>query len=59
MKQYRLFHRVKKEFRDVEAESAQEACEQVGWLIGDVWVRVKTQGQYSHGWSNVTTREAK
>ena len=56
---YRLFHRVKREFRDIEAESAQEACEKVGWLIGDVWVRARTQGQFAHGWSNVTKREAK
>jgi hypothetical protein len=58
MKLYRLFHRVKREFRDTEAQSAQEACENVGWFIGDVWVREKTMGKYSHGWSNVTKREA-
>jgi hypothetical protein len=57
MNQYRLFHRVKREFRDIEANSAHEACEKVGWLIGDVWVRIQTRGQYSHGWSNVTKRE--
>jgi hypothetical protein len=57
MKAYRLFHRVKGEFRDVTAESAQEACDKVGWLIGDVWVRVRTQGRYSHGWANVTSRK--
>jgi hypothetical protein len=59
VKLYRLFHRVTKQFQDVEAESGQEACEKVGWLIGDVWVRVRTAGQYSHGWSNVTKREVK
>jgi len=59
VKEYRLYHRVKREFRDVEAESAQEACDKVGWLIGDVWVRVKTWGQYSHDWTNITKKEVR
>jgi hypothetical protein len=59
MNDYRLFNRVTKEFRDVQAKTAQDACSIVGWSIGDVWVRVKTQGQYSHGWSNITKRDAK
>lgn len=59
MKLYRLFHRITHEFRDVEAESAQEACDSVGWLIGDTWVREKTYGKYTHGWSNITRRVKK
>jgi hypothetical protein len=54
----RRFHRLTKQFRDVEAESAQEACARVGWKIGHVWVRVKAFGQCTHGWSDVTKREA-
>lgn len=66
MKVYRLYHRILKEFRDVTAKSAQEACEKVGWLIGDTWVRVKTpivsdpsseSGHRGGGWKNVTPRE--
>ncbi len=56
MKLYRLFHRVLKKFRDVEADSAQEACQKVGWLIGDTWVREETRGQYANGWRNITRR---
>ncbi|MBT9158644.1 MAG: hypothetical protein DDT36_01662 [Firmicutes bacterium] len=35
---YRLYHRLLSYSRDVRATSAQEACEKLGWLIGDVWV---------------------
>lgn len=59
MKLYRLFHRVLRQFKDVEANSAQEACETVGWLIGDTWVRERTWGPHRHHWSNVTKREVK
>ena len=56
MKCYRLFHRVLKEFRDIKASSAQEACQSVGWLIGDTWVREETRGKYANGWRNFTRR---
>jgi len=59
MKQYRLFHRVLEEYATVKAESAQEACQKVGWLIGDTWVREAIQGRYTSGWRNVTSREVK
>ncbi len=56
MKRYRLFHRVLEEFKDVEANSADEACQQAGWLIGDCWVREQTWGPHASGWRNVTGR---
>lgn len=59
MKRYRLFHRGLREFRDLDAESAQEACQAVGWPIGDTWVREMSRGQYSIGWRNITKREVK
>ncbi len=68
MKTYRLYHRVAKMFRDVEADSAQEACDIIGWVIGDVWVREHTEtrrdphsdsGFRYPGWKNVTPREVK
>ncbi len=57
MKRYRLFHRVQKTFQDIQAASAQEACQQIGWLIGDTWVREETQGKYANGWRNITRRK--
>ena len=65
MKRYRLFHRIHEQFADVDADSAHEACQHVGWLIGDVWVRELTPvvknpaSESSHsggGWKNVTPR---
>lgn len=66
MKWYRLMHRGTKQFRDIEAASAQEACQAAGWLIGDCWVREHTEtrpdptsesGYRYAGWKNVTPRE--
>lgn len=68
MKTYRLYHRIQQEFREVDADSAQGACEQVGWLIGDVWVREHTEtrrdpssdsGFRYPGWKNITKKEVK
>lgn len=42
MKPYRIMNRISKEWWEGEAESAQEACDQAGWFIGDCWVRNKT-----------------
>lgn len=66
MKKYRLYHRIKKEFRDVEAKSAQEACQAVDWYIADTCVRELTpvihdptseSGHRGGGWKNVTPRK--
>jgi hypothetical protein len=35
---YRVQNRVTKEWAEVEADSAQEACAKVGWLIGQCYV---------------------
>ena len=68
MSEYRLYHRIEKRFKDVKAESAQEACDKVGWLIGDVWVREYTpvvsdpssdSGHRGGGLRNITPREIK
>ena len=50
---YRIQNRITQEWFDTEAESAQEACAQAGWLIGDCWVREQTHNPYV-GWRNVT-----
>ena len=65
MKTYRLYHRKQKEFRDIEAVSATEACLSYGWMIADVWVRELTpivkdltseSGHRGGGWKTVTER---
>ena len=52
MKIYRIQNRITNEWWEGEAESACEACQKAGWLIADCWVRIKTYGKYTHGWSN-------
>lgn len=52
MKIYRIMNRITKAWWEGEANSAQEACEKAEWAIGDCYVRVKTYGKYTHGWSN-------
>lgn len=42
MNVYRIMNRVTKKFWEGEANSAQEACEKAGWMIGNCWVRVNT-----------------
>ena len=42
MKVYKIWNRITKEFWEGEAESAQETCQNAGWLIGDCWIREKT-----------------
>lgn len=49
MKQYRIMNRISKEWYECGAESAQEACKQAGWLIGDCWVRAYSP-KGSGGW---------
>lgn len=49
MKRYRIMNRITKEWWNGEANSAQEACEKAGWLIGNCWVREFSQKGYG-GW---------
>lgn len=52
---YRVTNRVTKETQEVEAPSAQEACQRLGWLIGDCYI-VKIQKWADHTlYSRVTT----
>lgn len=57
MNAYRLFHRSKSVFKDIEATTAEEACQIEGWNIDDVWVRQNTSGKHGNGWKNITSRE--
>ena len=45
MKTYRIMNRITKQWWEGEAQSAQEACQKAGWMIGDCWVRIRTPGQ--------------
>ena len=60
MELYRIYNRITKEFHrpDILAESALVACFKAGWPIANCWVRLKTRGSCSHGWSNVTSRRS-
>jgi len=49
-KVYRIMNRITQEWWEGEAPSAQEACEKAGWMIGDCYVRVKSEGTHAHGW---------
>jgi hypothetical protein len=40
LKVYRIQNRITKEEQTIAAESAQEACEKLGWKIGHCWVRI-------------------
>ena len=50
MKTYRIMNRITKQWWEGEAQSAQEACQKAGWMIGDCWVRIRTPGQ---GWGKI------
>ena len=58
IKRYRIMNRITKEWWDGEAESAQEACQKAGWLIGDCWVREHSD-KGAGGWKKVTDKETK
>lgn len=55
-KTYRIMNRITKEWWEGEAESAQEACEKAGWMIGDCWVRKYTK---NHGWKKESSEKEK
>lgn len=44
---YRIMNRVTREWWEGSAASAQEACKEAGWMIGDCWVRERTP---LYGW---------
>jgi len=48
VKLYQVQNRVTHTMFMVTAESAQQACEKAGWLIGDCWVR-SLPGKFQDG----------
>jgi len=44
MPRYRITNRITKEVYEVEAPFAQDACEALGWLIGDCHVQLLREG---------------
>ena len=66
MPTYRIMNRVTKQWWEGDAESAQEACQKAGWLIGNCWVRERTpvrsdpstdSGHAGGGWRIITKKE--
>ncbi|MBT9158643.1 MAG: hypothetical protein DDT36_01661 [Firmicutes bacterium] len=51
---FRLFHRRLNDFCVVDAPSAQEACARFGWVIEDVWARMRVRSHDRHHWVNIT-----
>lgn len=47
MPRYRVTNRVTKETQEVEAPYAQVACERLGWMIGNCYVRCVREGPFS------------
>ena len=47
-KEYGVWNRITKELKWVIAESAQEACEKVGWMIGDCQVKEVVMLNHGH-----------
>ncbi len=39
MNRYRIMNRITREWWEGEADSAQEACQKAGWIIGDCYIR--------------------
>jgi len=47
MPRYRITNRITRETFEVEAPFAQDACERLGWMIGDCHVRLLREGPYT------------
>ncbi len=54
---YRLYHRLLRVSRNVRATSAQEACDKLGWLIGDVWVRCLGPVDHPTAWKDIPLQQ--
>lgn len=48
MPRYRITNRAKKETYEIEAPFAQDACEQLGWLIGECFVTCIREGPFTN-----------
>jgi hypothetical protein len=47
MPRYRVRNRITGEEHEVEAPYAQDACERLGWLIGDCHVQLVREGPFT------------
>jgi len=48
MPRYRIENRVTKEVVEVEAPFSQAACEMVGWVIGNCYVKLLREGPFTN-----------
>jgi len=58
MPRYRIENRVTKEVVEVEAPFAQTACEMVGWLIGNCYVKILREGPFTNIKEEPKTRKS-
>ena len=47
MPRYSIENRITKEVVEIEAPFAQTACEMVGWLIGNCYIKLLREGPFS------------
>lgn len=47
MPRYRMMNQVTKEVYEVEAPYAQDACERLGWMIGNCHVKCIREGPFT------------
>lgn len=48
MPRYKISNRITKEVSEVEAPFAQDACESLGWMIGNCHVELLREGPYTY-----------
>ena len=48
MPRYKISNRITKEAGEVEAPFAQDACESLGWMIGNCHVELLREGPYTY-----------
>lgn len=52
MPRYRVTHRATRQAYEVEAPFAQDACDRLGWLIGDCHVKLLREGPFTTMWDD-------
>ena len=52
LKVYRIQNRITKEEQTITADSAQEACQKLGWQIGNCWVRILLDPSDDRHWTD-------
>ena len=53
MNTYRILNKITHEWWEIEAISVKAALTLAGCLKGDCVIKIKTQGEFAHGWKVV------